>query len=182
MFLVNAARAGHLVVLPDSARSLWVAICGGHNPSPETEAKKILLAFYARRDLQNDFMERASVLNWTSEHSAKSKTRKSAERTALPRYLTRTVQQRSRRGASVRMTVKTLAAALGVASHNFKRLQPPRPAVAAAAGADSRGGELGYPGPITLAEPSEEVRRMRPRPSFGWRRRPRSLIRSLSSS
>jgi putative membrane protein len=36
------------------------------NPSPESEAKKILAERFARGDITSDeFMERASVLNWT---------------------------------------------------------------------------------------------------------------------
>jgi putative membrane protein len=36
------------------------------NPSPEAEAKKILAERFARGDITSDeFMERASVLNWT---------------------------------------------------------------------------------------------------------------------
>jgi putative membrane protein len=36
------------------------------NPSPETEAKKILAERFARGEIStDDFMERASVLNWT---------------------------------------------------------------------------------------------------------------------
>ena len=36
------------------------------NPSPEAEAKRILAERFARGDITSDeFMERASILNWT---------------------------------------------------------------------------------------------------------------------
>lgn len=39
---------------------------GEHRPSPEDEARRILAERFARGDIDSDdFMERASILNWT---------------------------------------------------------------------------------------------------------------------
>jgi uncharacterized membrane protein len=64
MLLVVFLLGGALLYVRRTGFSLtsWL----GRTPSPETEAKQILAERYARGDITtDDFLERASVLNWT---------------------------------------------------------------------------------------------------------------------
>jgi putative membrane protein len=64
LLVVLVLVGGALLYLRRTGFSLasWL----GRSPSPETEAKQILAERFARGDISSDdFLERASVLNWT---------------------------------------------------------------------------------------------------------------------